>query len=205
MENIEANVEYTIEENGYESSSSGEFLEELESHVQELIRKHSRAPRDAWESFEGFRHAIDWTEPFIQGILTFHIILLTLVFFTRKNVEIQFLIFILACGIVFFAENINFWAALHWRELTRQNYFDEHGVFMSIMVSMPLLVIAFIQLVNLLTIVSSELITTKRKEIQQKLKAQKKQQEEEEEKNKMKESSSTTPAVATTTEPAAEE
>lgn len=150
MENIEANVEYTIEENGYETTSSNEFLQEIDSHVQELIRKHSRAPRDAWESFEGFRHAIDWTEPFIQGIITFHILMITLVLLTRKKIEFQFILFLFSCSIVFFAESINYWCAFNWRSFTRQNYFDEHGVFMSIMVSMPLLVIAFIQLVRLI-------------------------------------------------------
>lgn len=49
---------------------------------------------------------------------------------------------------VYLAENMNALLAYNWRSFAGQNYFDTHGVFVSILWSGPLLVIAVIILVR---------------------------------------------------------
>lgn len=46
------------------------------------------------------------------------------------------------------AEYINTYLGRHWQEFARQNYFDEHGVFMGVMWSGPLLLLGFAMLVS---------------------------------------------------------
>lgn len=46
------------------------------------------------------------------------------------------------------SELINTYLRHHWREFSRQNYFDEHGVFMGVMWAGPLLLLGFAMLVS---------------------------------------------------------
>lgn len=51
-------------------------------------------------------------------------------------------------AVVYNAERLNALAARHWRSFSRQNYFDKQGIFTSALLSGPLLVIMFAQLVG---------------------------------------------------------
>lgn len=53
-----------------------------------------------------------------------------------------------AVGIVYFAEQLNRLGAVHWERFATQNYFDPRGVFITAVVSGPLLLIMFIVLVR---------------------------------------------------------
>jgi transmembrane protein 18 len=54
---------------------------------------------------------------------------------------------ILTASVVMAAESINGWAAQNWERFADQNYFDERGVFMSIIVGAPMLIFAAFVLV----------------------------------------------------------
>ena len=75
-------------------------------------------------------------------------------------------IFSIICLIVFFCERINSLCSENWYEFATQNYFDEHGVFMGVIVCAPLLTIGFLQLLNLLVLASGALIKAKRMKLQ---------------------------------------
>ena len=47
-----------------------------------------------------------------------------------------------AVASVYCAEYINDFAGRHWEDFAGQNYFDKNGVFVSVMFSAPLLVVA---------------------------------------------------------------
>ncbi len=52
--------------------------------------------------------------------------------------------------IILFAESINSWGAKNWKLLASQQYFDKHGAFISLFVSMPLVLFcSYIVLKNL--------------------------------------------------------
>ncbi|KAJ0086935.1 hypothetical protein Patl1_07862 [Pistacia atlantica] len=57
--------------------------------------------------------------------------------------------FVVVAG-VYFAEYLNRILDKNWRSFATQNYFDPHGLFLSVLWSGPLLVIAIIILVNTL-------------------------------------------------------
>ena len=64
----------------------------------------------------------------------------------------------------------------HWAAFARQNYFDRRGVFISVMFSAPLLVLALFVLLNALRAASSLLVQVKKKELQAKRRKEKKAQ-----------------------------
>ncbi|DBA00937.1 TPA: hypothetical protein N0F65_006137 [Lagenidium giganteum] len=92
--------------------------------------------------------AVEWKEPLIVGLIAAHVALLATVVLTRKQLGVQFALFVLILGLVFVAEHVNRWCRLNWRSFATQNYFDESGVFMAIFYGGPLLVIGFLQLVR---------------------------------------------------------
>jgi diacylglycerol kinase len=129
------------------AKSFSSLMGELEGHVQDLLKTHAKIPKDIWEAVEAFSYAINWQENFIRILIACHIVLLVTVVLTRKSVEIQFSVFCTICLCVFFAERINSWCYDHWRDFATQNYFDKQGLFASIFLCAPLLLIAFLQLV----------------------------------------------------------
>jgi hypothetical protein len=52
-----------------------------------------------------------------------------------------------AASVVYNAQRLNSYLAQHWQAFARQPYFDEQGVFISAVVSAPLLLTMFMQLV----------------------------------------------------------
>lgn len=72
------------------------------------------------------------------------------------------------------AERINQYGHANWEEFATQNYFDERGVFLSIMLCAPLLLNSMMMMLLFLREASSLLIQVKTSE----LKAKKKQQQQ---------------------------
>lgn len=85
-------------------------------------------------------------QPWLVGILSFHVILWLLVIAVRRNNTAQMVVLTATCALVYSSQYANSYAAVHWRALGfTQNYFDEQGVFVSFVFSAPLLVLAFCQ------------------------------------------------------------
>ncbi len=90
-----------------------------------------------------------YVQPWIVGLLSFHIAVALAVVLTRKRPNFQLTLFMFICGIVYFAEHINTYFRQTWKAYGwTQNYFDPKGVFITIMYSAPLLCIAGGQMVR---------------------------------------------------------
>lgn len=50
--------------------------------------------------------------------------------------------------LVYFSENINELAAIHWRSFSRQQYFDSNGLFISTVFSIPILLNCMLMIVS---------------------------------------------------------
>ena len=88
-------------------------------------------------------------EPWIQGLLAAHALLLVAVLTTRSRPAAQGACFFLAAAGVRCGEAANAVLAAHWRSLGfRRPYFDGRGVFYSCMVSAPLLIVMAVQTVG---------------------------------------------------------
>ena len=55
----------------------------------------------------GFVSAVQWSEPWIIGLGIFHVVLLIAAVATRKNSNVQIVLFGFILGIVYFAETLN--------------------------------------------------------------------------------------------------
>ncbi|KAL6520414.1 hypothetical protein OROMI_032594 [Orobanche minor] len=129
------------------------FIDHMDQ-VADLVEKLSAELRSglqpACDTFVGFFHAIDWKEPWLICLISFHVLLLLVAFFSRKNINFQMSLFLVALGGVYLAERLNQFLAGNWRSFAGQNYFDPNGLFLSVLWSGPLLVIAIVILVNTL-------------------------------------------------------
>ncbi|KAI5705107.1 hypothetical protein M8J76_016473 [Diaphorina citri] len=82
---------------------------------------------------------LDWQDPWIIGLVSFHVFITLTTFSTRNNSNIQIVLFVVLLLLVYFSENLNEFAHNNWRSFARHEYFDEKGMFISIVFSIPLL------------------------------------------------------------------
>ena len=130
-------------------------------------------PQTMLEHLDAFRHAINWTEPLILGILSFQaIIFLCTLWVSRPNVSLvpRIILMVVMAGLVRSAETINSWAGRNWQGMSSQNYFDRGGIFISIFLCAPLLLDSFIMLICFLREASQLLVQVKTAELKQKRK-----------------------------------
>ena len=101
-----------------------------------------------WETIQGFFHAIDWTEPFIVGLLTVLLTFFLVTIITRRVFTLQVVLFFTYAALIFGAKSINDGLRPLWRAFASQNYFDPAGIFISVMMSLPLALIMVFQVVS---------------------------------------------------------
>ena len=91
---------------------------------------------------------MNWNERWLQGLILSEVLLLAIVLLYRNSAEMQTILFLLICALIFFSERINLYCASNWQIFSTQNYFDEHGSFAVTLFSGPLLFIALVQVVS---------------------------------------------------------
>jgi hypothetical protein len=129
-----------------------------------------KGPQTLLEQFHAFRYAIRWTEPFVVGLIFFQMVLLVAALgVSRRGVGIapRLVLMVTIGAIVRGAEYINAYCAKNWEAIATQNYFDTRGIFISVMLCIPLLVDCFIMLLFFLREASTLLVQVKRAELKQ--------------------------------------
>lgn len=147
-------------------------LDGITEGVLSDIMKNQAKPMSARESFDAFRSAITWSEPFILGLIAFHIIILLVTLFVTRRCGLRgrmgFLTLIAV--VVRSAESLNGYGAKNWERFATQNYFDDRGIFISTMMSAPLLLVGLYMLVSYLREASYLLVEVKKYQIKEKQK-----------------------------------
>jgi len=169
-DNIEADVmddwEQELEDNMHAESP----LKGIADGVLGDIFKDQIGPQTARENIDAFASAISWKEPFIIALISFHVLLLIITVAVIKydgiKTRVSFLIFLAI--IVRSAEMLNQYGSKHWEDFATQNYFDEGGIFVCIMVSAPIVFVSFLMLIAYLREAGQLLVQVKRAEIKQK-------------------------------------
>ncbi|URE29940.1 transmembrane protein 18, partial [Musa troglodytarum] len=123
----------------------------LNEHVDlasELFEKFSAELRSGFgpavDNFVSFFHAIDWKEPWLVCLLALYFVLLLLTISSRKNVNFQLCLSLLAFSGVYLADRVNGFLGRNWKSFSSQYYFDPHGLFIPVLWSGPLLIITII-------------------------------------------------------------
>ncbi|XP_047330493.1 transmembrane protein 18 [Impatiens glandulifera] len=146
-------------------SAMEDHLDQMADLVQKLSAELRSGMRPAYDHFIGFFHAIDWKEPWLICLMAFHVLFLLVAIISRKNTNFQMGLFLFALAGVYFAENLNHVLRKNWQSFAGQNYFDPHGLFLSVLWSGPLIVIAILILVNNLFNLCYTMVKWKRAEL----------------------------------------
>lgn len=140
-----------------------------------MILNEQVQPESTKEKLDAFRSAITWSEPFIMGLVVFHIIIFALCLrVSRPNVGLapRLSLMVFVAVLVRTAEKLNAVAGQYWQEFATQNYFDRQGVFFAIMVSAPLLFDCLVMLMLFLREASQLLVSVKTNQLKRRKAAQ---------------------------------
>uniref|UniRef100_A0A1B6DS18 Transmembrane protein 18 n=1 Tax=Clastoptera arizonana TaxID=38151 RepID=A0A1B6DS18_9HEMI len=110
---------------------------------------------------------VEWRDPWLIGLGLFHVVISTMAILTRYHNNLQLVLFILLLLLVYFSENINQVASHHWRSFSRQQYFDDKGAFISIVFSVPILLICMLMVASWLWHSSQLMIQLKQAQLRQ--------------------------------------
>jgi len=112
-----------------------------------------------------YLESIDWTEPWLQCLVGFEAFLLLVSILLRRWSNLQGLLFLASLAVVYAAEPLNKLAAQNWASFSRQQYFDSQGMFISIVLCGPLLVIDLVIIMFWVYESCQLLISLKRKQL----------------------------------------
>ncbi|CAL5417299.1 unnamed protein product [Camellia sinensis] len=147
-------------------SAMGEHMDQMADLVEKLTAELRSGLRPAFDNFIGFFHAIDWTGTLVNILDVVRCCVATSSNHLKE--EYQFSdVFVSSCTLagVYFAETLNSSLRDNWKSFAGQNYFDPQGLFLSVLWSGPLLVIAIIILVNTLFSLCYLIVRWKRAEL----------------------------------------
>ncbi|CAL8318117.1 unnamed protein product [Merluccius merluccius] len=85
-----------------------------------------------------FLMSVQWSEPWLIGLLTFQAICFGLTLLTCRFYRLQICQFLVMVAMVYSAEYLNELAAMNWRSFSNFQYFDSTGMFISLVYSIPL-------------------------------------------------------------------
>lgn len=147
---------------------------------QKMSYKQSQLPKDAIntkdiDSIYKFLAHTDWTEPFLQGLVIFHVLSMLTIIATRKRVWIQGFLFTVLLVSISLTERANEWLANNFKLYAKLQYFDSQGMFISLTYSAPVLINCVIILINWFFISGDMLVKVKRKQIEVESKESKKE------------------------------
>ncbi|XP_071723256.1 uncharacterized protein [Rutidosis leptorrhynchoides] len=158
-------------------SAMEEHVNQMADLVQGLSSELKTGFKPAIDNFLGFFHAIDWKEPWLISLVVFHVIVLITAIVSRKNTNFQMFLFLFALLGVYFAETLNKVLGNNWKNFSTQNYFDPHGVFLSVLWSGPLLIISIVILLNTMFSLCYLIVRWKRAELRHRARLSQKKDE----------------------------
>ncbi|XP_072029206.1 transmembrane protein 18-like [Amphiura filiformis] len=140
------------------------------------------APSDAVRVGEidgmwAFLKQIDWTEPWLIILNVFHIVCLLFTFCTAKYFNVQVVYFLLLLLLIYMSENINEWASQNYKLFARLQYFDSSGLFISVVLCVPVLINCLVILCLWIYTAAHMLVSVKRAQLRQQIKKDKQESE----------------------------
>jgi len=123
------------------------------------------------DSIYKFLSHVDWSEPYLQYLILFHLVTFLCVILTRKRVNFQGTLFVILLATIGCSEMINEYMANNHKKYFKQQYFDSYGMFISLVYSAPVLVNCVIILINWFRYATNLLVDVKQKELKEKMRS----------------------------------
>lgn len=152
-------------------------LDQVSGLVQALSSEIRSGIGPAADSLRSFVRAVDWTEPWLLGLMAFHASLLLAAVGLRRHANLQFFLLFLAYSGVYLAQKMNIYLAEHWKSFASRNYFDSAGVFISVVWSGPLIFISIVSVVSSLITLCQLMVKWKRAELRHRVRLARDKQE----------------------------
>jgi len=118
---------------------------------------------NVWAFFE----ALDWSDPLVISLIVFHVAITLIALLTRNHGNFQVVLFFALLLLVYFSENINAFASQNWRTISRQQYFDSSGMFISLVFSVPILLNCMVMMASWLWQSSELMVQLKRAQLKE--------------------------------------
>ncbi|KXJ04224.1 transmembrane protein 18 [Exaiptasia diaphana] len=138
---------------------------------------------DQIKGFLDFYKAINWRETWLTGLIIFHLLTFISVILTRKHSNVQAVMFVVLLCIVLGSEQLNIHGSKHWRKFSKEQYFDSQGLFITAVLSGPIIFNCFIMMVMWLYTAGKMLIVVGRGRLREKRKQMVKSTEENKKEN----------------------
>jgi len=168
--------------------TQSQYEEDL-SGIQEWARQivwNLQKDMTFWDHVTAFVHAVDWNETWILALIALQLLLFGFTVYTQQNWAIQSVLFIMTFIIVNRAQWINEWCGNNWQSFSNQNYFDPSGLFVTVILSLPLCLISLVALVLALYNTSRLVIQVKALEFKQQLRQKHKNAKDKQNKKELK-------------------
>lgn len=120
------------------------------------------------DAFTAFAAAVDWREPWLIAVLSIQTLLFFSVLVFRKNISYLTGVFVVAMVLVYTSERLNKMLGGQWQTFAGQPYFDKNGIFISAVLSAPLVLDMLVILICYLLSLSRMLVQMKRQELKHK-------------------------------------
>ena len=131
-------------------AATSEILEQLrvDGYLDQTHLKDMSHLTKFYEDVMGFLHAIQWADDrWIKAWFVVFGMLFVATLYTRKRPNLQILLFLINCSLVYASETLNVLGSIYWRNFSTQNYFDDSGVFIGVVYATPLIILIIIQIV----------------------------------------------------------
>ncbi|KAI9289795.1 transmembrane protein 18-domain-containing protein [Umbelopsis sp. AD052] len=116
---------------------------------------------------ENFIRAIDWSQPWLIALVAFHVTSFLALILSRNKHDL--LSVFLAC----LSQPLNAFLSSNWEQFASANYFDDSGLFLATVYSLPLIINSILALVLVLRATCTMLVSVKRKQLERQVKAKK--------------------------------
>ncbi|CAO3655205.1 unnamed protein product [Mucor hiemalis] len=121
-----------------------------------------------------FFKAIDWTQPWLLALISFHVLCFLIAIGLRNRHNQLSVYFFVLLGFALLTQPLNSLGMKHWKSFCTEKYFDASGIFIVSVYAFPLIFNGFVTLMLILKATLSVMIDTKRAQLNQKIKASKK-------------------------------
>eukprot|EP00922_Rhytidocystis_sp_ex-Travisia-forbesii_P044029 GHVS01065645.1.p1 GENE.GHVS01065645.1~~GHVS01065645.1.p1 ORF type:complete len:385 (+),score=119.91 GHVS01065645.1:127-1281(+) len=117
--------------------------------------------------FRLFVEAVNWSEPFLISLCSFHILLFLFILFFSKTLAlyVQCSLLLVLCVCIYLTQPLGKLAHAHWTSLVAEPYFDPRGPFVLLVWATPLLLSLFTLVLQLLVEASRMLVVVKREQL----------------------------------------